>query len=110
MHIIIQEVNGYMPDTIIKIYEDRIELEENNSIKRLSYNREEILTIIETFFNITRDWKSKYEEKGIIDDDIFKISVISKNTKEYYIKNKYPNNWSKFVLFRNRLVREELKG
>ena len=31
MHIVITEKSGFMPDTIIRIYEDKVELEENNN-------------------------------------------------------------------------------
>lgn len=109
MHIIIKEINGFMPDTVISILENEIRIEENNKIKILSYSREQIREIMQMFLDISRDWKDKYIDKGIIDDDIYVITVVSRETKEYYIKNKYPFNWERFVLFRNKLVREEIK-
>ena len=109
MHIIIKEENSFMPDTTIRIYENRIEYEENNKSKLLEYNMEEIRDIMDMFFDISKDWKDRYVDKGIIDDDIFEISIISNKTKTYYIKNKYPQNWGRFILFRNKLIREELK-
>jgi hypothetical protein len=36
MHIIIKEENGFMPDTIISIYENRVEYEENKVNKILT--------------------------------------------------------------------------
>lgn len=108
MHVIIKEENGFMPDTIIKIYEDRIEVEENNKQRTLSYDRFKVKEILELFLDVMKRWENKYVEKGIIDDDIFIINIVSSKVKEIYIKNKYPNNWDKFILFRNRLLREEL--
>lgn len=109
MHIIIKEENGFMPDTIIRIYEDRVELEENNKSRFLNYEKVEIREIIKMFLDICKNWKDKYIEKGIIDEDVFVITIVSNKTKEYYIKNKHPENWGSFVLFRNKLIREELK-
>ncbi len=109
MYIIITEKSGFMPDTVIKIYEDKVELEENNKIRVLKYTPLETKEIIKSFLKISKGWDKKYIGKGIIDDDIFVIDVVDKETKEYYIKNKYPQNWSSFILFRNKLVREEIK-
>lgn len=108
MHIIIKEENGFMPDKIIKIYEDRIEVSENNKDKVLGYDKNRSRDILEMFLDIFKDWNNKYVSSGIIDDDIFVITIVSDKNKEIYIKNKYPSNWSKFILFRNRLLREEL--
>lgn len=108
MHIIIKEENGFMPDKIIKIYEDRIEVSENNKDKVLGYDKNRSRDILEMFLDIFKDWNNKYVSSGIIDDDIFVITIVSNKNKEIYIKNKYPSNWSKFILFRNRLLREEL--
>ena len=60
------------------------------------------------FLEIFKGWNSKYVANGIIDDDVFLISISDTKNREIYIKNKYPSNWSKFILFRNRLLREEL--
>jgi len=109
MHIIIKEENGFMPDTIIRIFEDRVELEENKRIKILNYDKNQIKEIMVSFLEIFDNWKSRYEDKGIIDEDSFVITIVSSKTKEIYIKNKYPQNWSKFILLRNRLIREEIK-
>ena len=109
MYIVIKEKSGFMPDTIIKIYEDKVELEENNKNRVLKYNPMESREIIKAFLKISKNWEKKYVGKGIIDEDIFVIDVVDKETKQYYIKNKYPQNWSSFILFRNKLVREEIK-
>jgi hypothetical protein len=61
------------------------------------------------FIEICQGWKDKYIDKSIIDDDIFCITVVGHRTRQFYIKNKYPENWDKFILFRNKLIREELK-
>lgn len=99
-----------MPDTIIRIYDYKIEIEENKKIKRLCYKKEEIKEIIEMFLRLSHNWHNKYIEKSIIDEDIYTIEIIDNNIKkEYYIKNKHPNNWSDFILFRNKLIREEIK-
>lgn len=108
MQIIIKEENNFMPSTIIKIFRNKIEIEENKITRILRYTKVEIVKIIELFLSITKNWQSKYIDKAIIDDEVYTISVINKQVKEYYIKNKYPNNWNKFILFRNKLVREEL--
>ena len=60
--------------------------------------------IIKAFLKISKNWEKKYIGKGIIDEDIFVIDVVDKETKEYYIKNKYPQNWSSFILFRKIMV------
>lgn len=108
MHIIIKEENGFMPDTLIKIYEDRIEVSENKKEKTLHYDKNESKNIMEMFLEIFKGWNSKYVDNGIIDDDAFVITIVGSTKKEIYIKNKYPSNWSKFILFRNKLLREEL--
>ena len=97
-----------MPDKINKIYEDRIEVSENNKDKVLGYDKNRSRDILGMFLDIFKDWNNKYVSSGIIDDDIFVITIVSDKNKEIYIKNKYPSNWSKFILFRNRLLREEL--
>lgn len=110
MHIIIKEINGFMPTTTITITENRIDVEENEITKTLKYDRYHIKKIMEMIVDITRGWKSKYiNDKAIIDDEIYNIFIISNDIKEYYIKNKYPENFAKFLVLRNRLVREELK-
>lgn len=109
MNIVIREKSDFMPDTFIRIYEDRIEFEENNKNRVLKYNSEQIKEIMRMFLTLSKRWDSKYIGKGIIDDDVFVITVEGNKNKEYYIKNKYPQNWSDFVLFRNKLVREEIK-
>ena len=111
MYIIIKEENGFMPDTIIEIY--KIQIEENNKKKVLNYDREQIKKIMTFVLEISHNWQSKYIGKSIIDEDVYIIAIYgdTKGTiiKECYIKNKYPNNWSNFISFRNKLVREELK-
>lgn len=110
MHIIIKEINGFMPTTTITINEHKIDVEENNKIKTLKYERLEIKQIMDIILNLTKGWKNKYiNDKAIIDDEIYNISIVSSDIKEYFIKNKYPDNFSKFLLLRNLLVREELK-
>ena len=110
MHIIIKEINGFMPTTTIAIKEDKIEVEENNKFKVLKYDRNDIKKIMHMFLDICKSWKSKYiNNRAIIDDEIYNIFVVTDSVKEYYIKNEYPSNFSKFILFRNHLVREELK-
>lgn len=109
MQILIKEENGFMPTTRINIYEDRIEFTENNQTKTLKYTKEEIKVIMHSLLDIMRDWKNRYEEKKIIDDEIYTITIVTKENKQYYIKNKYPSNWSSFIFLRNKLVREEIK-
>jgi uncharacterized protein with HEPN domain len=109
MRIIIKEVNSFMPDVVIKIFEDKIEYTNNFSEKKLKYDAAEIKEIMRMFLEISKGWKAKYEDKGVIDEDIYKISIIGNTTKEIFIKNKYPNNWGDFMSFRNKLIREELK-
>lgn len=108
MGITIREVNGFMPDKVISIYEDKIEVYDNNKIKLLRYDKSRCKDILEMFLEIFKGWNNKYIGSGIIDDDIFLITITGLKSKEIYIKNKYPSNWSKFILFRNRLLREEL--
>lgn len=107
MKITIKEENGFMPDTIIRISDKEIELEENDKTRKLNYNEIQIKEIIRIFLDLTKYWKEKYIEKSIIDDDTFVITI--EGVKEYYIKNKYPNNWGSFISFRNKLIREEIK-
>lgn len=110
MHIVIKEINGFMPTTTIRISEDKIEVEENNNIRILKYDRLDIKKIMHMFLEMSKGWKNKYiDNNAIIDDEVYDIVVVSNNTKKYYMKNKYPDNFSKFILFRNHLVREELK-
>lgn len=109
MLIIIREKNSFMPSTTIKINKKEITVEENNVLKQLNYNEGKIYEIFNTFLLVFKHWKSKYEEKKIIDEDVFEILVINNDVrKEYLIKNKYPNNWEKFMFLRNKLLREEL--
>ena len=109
MKIFIKEENAFMPTTTIDICEDKIEFCENNRNRQLNYNKEQIKQIIEVLLGIIEKWNSKYIEKKIIDDEIYTITIEGKETKQIYIKNKYPSNWEKFVLFRNKLVRGDLK-
>lgn len=109
MHIIIKEESSFMPDTIIRIYEDKIEVEEKDYLKILNYNQKDIKNIMNMLVDITKRWKRKYVDKAIIDDVAYVITFINDEEKVYYVKNSYPQNWEKFIYFRNRLVREELK-
>ena len=110
MHIIIKEINGFMPTTTITISEHKIDVEENDKVKTLKYEKADIKKIMAMIVNMTRGWKNKYvNDKAIIDDEIYNIFIVSNEVKEYYIKNKYPDNFAKFLLLRNHLVREELK-
>lgn len=109
MLIIIRENNSFMPSLTITISGKVITVEENNVVKELNYREEKIRKIFDTFLLVFKDWKNKYEDKKIIDEDVFEILVINENVrKEYFIKNKYPINWEKFMLLRNKLLREEL--
>ena len=109
MHIVIKEKNDFMPDTTIKLMEDKIEVEEYNKVRVLAYNKNEIKYIISKFLNIMSNWKDKYIDSGIIDDDTFYIYIVGKTTRQIIVKNKYPFNWSDFILYRNKLLREEIK-
>jgi len=110
MHIIIKEINGFMPTTTITISENKIDVEENDKLRTLKYDRLEIKKIMNIIVDITKSWKNKYiNDKAIIDDEIYNIFIVSSSVKEYFIKNKYPENFAKFLLLRNHLVREELK-
>ena len=71
MRIVIKEINGFMPDTIISILEQAIQVEENGKIKLLSYNQLEIREIMKMFLEICRNWKDKYIDKGIILNEYF---------------------------------------
>ncbi len=108
MHIIIKEENGFMPTTTIKITENKIEVEENNKLRILKYQENEIKKIMEAFLIIFKNWKDKYVKESIIDDEIYSISIVSSKIKTIYIKNDYPQNWEKFIVLRNHLVREDL--
>lgn len=108
MQIIIKEENGFMPETTIKISEEKIIVEENNVLKTLKYDKTQVKKIMNSFHALIKDWKNKYEEKKIIDDEIYRITIVTTVNKEIYIRNKYPDNWSKFILLRNKLIREEL--
>ena len=108
MQILIKEENGFMPATLINIKEDVVEIEENRKTRTLKYSNQEIKEIMSYLLDLFKPWKDKYIQNKIIDDEIYTISIISKVNKEIYIKNKYPANWDKFIVFRNKLVREEL--
>ena len=60
MYIVIKEKSGFMPDTIIKIYEDKVELEENNKNRVLQYNPMESREIIKAFLKISKNWEKKF--------------------------------------------------
>lgn len=109
MYIVIREESKFMPPLIITINEEGITVEENNKSRRLKYDKYQIRDISNALCSIFNGWKDKYiDNKTIFDDDSYDIVVVGSTRKEYYIKNKYPNNWDKFVLFRNKLLREEL--
>ena len=110
MVIVIREESKFMPSITTTISEDKITVEENQNVKVLKYKKEQIKLIVEFLLNLFRDQKDKYiDEKNLIDEGTFKIVVLDESRKEYYIKNKYPFNWNKFVLFRNKLLREEFQ-
>ena len=109
MQILIKEENGFMPTTRINIHEDKIEVEENSKLRVLKYDRYQIKDIMEYLLDLFKYWRNKYIDDKIIDDEIYTITIITKENKEFYIKNKYPDNWDKFIEFRNKLVRETLK-
>lgn len=108
MLIVIKEENRFMPTTTIIIKDTVITVEENHVNRELKYDKNQIKLISDALLKIFKDWNYKYIDKKIIDDDTFTILVVDNERKEYYIKNKYPSNWSKFILFRNKLLREEL--
>ena len=108
MKILIKEENGFMPTTRINIHEDKIEVEENNKIRVLKYNKYQIKDMMVYLLDLFKGWKNKYVDEKIIDDEIYTITIVTTVNKEFYIKNKYPNNWNKFIEFRNKLVRETL--
>jgi len=108
MQILIKEENGFMPTTRINIHEDKIEVEENNKLRKLKYDKYQIREIMQYLLELFKSWKNKYVDEKIIDDDIYTITIVTRENKEFYIRNKYPNNWAKFIEFRNKLVRESL--
>lgn len=109
MFIVIREENKFMPPVIVTIKEHIIEVEENNKTRALKYDCNQIKDICVFLCSLFKDWKDKYiDNDTILDDDVFSIVVVSSTRKEYYVKNKYPSNWDKFILFRNKLLREEL--
>jgi len=109
MQIIINEENSFMPALKIKISENKIEIEEKGKTRKLKYEKTEVKIIMNSFYELIKGWKSRYEEKKIIDDEIYTITIMTTTgNKDIYIKNKYPDNWSKFILLRNKLLREEL--
>lgn len=109
MRIFIKEENGFMPTTTIEITNDKIEFNENNKVKQLNYNKEQIKQIIDILLGIIKNWNAKYIEKKIIDDEIYTITIEGTETKNIYIKNKYPSNWEKYIVFRNKLIRGDLR-
>lgn len=109
MQILIKEENGFMPTTKIFIADNKIVVEENNKEKTLKYEKEQIKEIIDVLVEMTKGWKTKYIDSKIIDDEIYTITIMGKVNKEIYIKNAYPNNWDKFIVFRNHLVKETLE-
>ena len=108
MLIIIREESSFMPTTTITINDKEIIVKENNLERKLKYTENKIKDVGLAFSRIIKNWEEKYIGNKIVDDDIFYIVVIDKERKEYYIKNKYPVNWDKFILLRNKLLREEL--
>lgn len=109
MRIVIKEINDFMPDTIISINENKIEVDENNKIRVLKYNKYEIQEILRRFLLIFKRWNLKYVSEEVVDDGVYMITVEDKTSKTYYIKNKYPYNWESFIWLRNNIVREEFK-
>lgn len=109
MLIVIREESKFMPPVSITIKDEEILVEENNNCRTLKYDKNQIKDICVFLFGIIKDWQHKYvDNNAIIEDDTFTIVAINSVRKEYYIKNKYPSNWEKFILFRNKLLREEL--
>lgn len=109
MQILIKEENGFMPTTIIVIKDNKIEVEENNRTRVLKYEKDKITEIMIFLLDMFKTWKNKYIDNKIIDDEIYTITIDNKGvSKTYYIKNKYPENWGRFILFRNKLLREEI--
>ncbi len=109
MRVVIKEINDFMPDTIITINENKIEVDDNNKIRVLKYNKYEIQEILRRFLLIFKRWNLKYVSEEVVDDGVYMITVEDKTSKTYYIKNKYPYNWENFIWLRNNIVREEFK-
>ena len=114
MRVVIKEINDFMPDTIITINENKIEVDDNNKIRvdplvlALSCIYE-IQEILRRFLLIFKRWNLKYVSEEVVDDGVYMITVEDKTSKTYYIKNKYPYNWENFIWLRNNIVREEFK-
>ena len=75
----------------------------------MRYEQEAIRKNMQSFYELFKGWKTKYEEKQLIDDEIYTIYIMDEDSKEIFIKNKYPDNWGRFILLRNKLIREEIE-
>lgn len=109
MYIVIKEDNGFTNPMTIVIKHDSVTIEEDEKIKVLKYNKDQIKKIMEGFLNVFKSWHSKYIGKSVLNNDIYTITIVTTKTIEYYIENKYPDNWENFIMLKNHLIKETLK-
>ena len=83
MRVVIKEINDFMPDTIITINENKIEVDDNNKIRVLKYNKYEIQEILRRFLLIFKRWNLKYVSEEVVDDGVYMITVEDKTSKTY---------------------------
>lgn len=107
MEIVISKNKIYGEEKeIIKITDNSITYEIDNSYPRiLSENKDVIDVLLTRFFSLTYTWKQEYIGPRTIDGYKYVISLdVNHKRKTYKIQNKYPDNWEEFVNLKDSLI------